>query len=181
MGKFLDGESKKYESMKAEIRLRLREQIDNAASYNELFEIIKRVVEMQIGRHRAGLALILQDMPNALGAYYPVGTNTIVLNKALVSGMRSLTQNEKEVNYFVFVVLMHEYLHTLGFLSEAEVRKQCESICRSALGEDHPTVKLATANWLEMHPELGLYGRSRVSDKFEVVDKFDSSSTSYIG
>jgi hypothetical protein len=162
-------------------RVGLRKRIAQATSYNELFEIVKRVVETQIGRHRAGLALILQDMPSALGAYYPVGTNTIVLNKALVSGMRSVARDEAEVNHFVFMVLMHEYLHSLGYLSEGEVRKQCQKICSAGLGPDHPTVKLATANWLELHPELGMYGRNQISDKFEVVDKFDSSSTAYIG
>jgi hypothetical protein len=171
----------KYERYREQLKQDLRRRIDSAKDYAELFEIVKRVVEIHTGRHRAGLSLILQDMPTALGAYYPVGTNTIVLNRALVAGMRAVSKNDREVNYFVFMVLMHEYLHSLGYLSEASVRNLCERICSAVLGADHPSVKLAKTNWLEIHPELQMVGKSRVSDDYEVVDRFDVSSTSYIG
>jgi hypothetical protein len=92
-----------------------------------------------------------------------------------------VSKNDREVNYFVFMVLMHEYLHSLGYLSEASVRNLCERICSAVLGSDHPSVKLAKTNWLEIHPELQMVGKSRVSDDYEVVDRFDVSSTSYIG
>ena len=158
----------------------LAKRIDSARNYDELFEIVKRIVETQIGRHRAGLSLILQDMPNVVGAYYPVGTNTIVVNRALIQAMRDLVMEHSEVNSFVFMVLMHEYLHSLGFLDELEVRKKCQRICANALGESHLTVTLATSNWLQIHPELGFVGK-RFSQSFEAVEKFDSSSTSYLG
>src|SRR5579884_2193937 len=94
----------KYERYREQLKQDLRRRIDSAKDYAELFEIVKRVVEIHTGRHRAGLSLILQDMPTALGAYYPVGTNTIVLNRALVAGMRAVSKNDREVNYFVFIV-----------------------------------------------------------------------------
>ncbi len=168
------------EKARLEQRQALAHGIETAKDYGELFEIVKRIVEMQTGKHRAGLSLILQDMPTAVGAYYPVGTNTIVVNSALVNAMRELVPEHTEVNFFVFMVLMHEYLHSLGFLDELAVRRKCQSICSKAFGQDHPTVRLATSNWLQTHPELQLAGQ-RFSRKFEVVEKFDSSSTSYIG
>lgn len=119
-------------------------------------------------------------MPNEIGAYHPVGANIIVLNKSLIDGLKKVTRNPRQVNSFIFMVLMHEYLHTLGFLDENEVRKTARQICIDSLGEEHPTVKLATANWLEMFPQLQYNTRSK-SNEFEVVRKFDSSSTSYIG
>lgn len=154
-------------------------RVDRAQNYDEIFELVKRIVEEEIGEHRAGLTLVLVNMPITVGAYHPVGANIIVANRTLIDGIRSVTRNPREINAFVFMVLMHEYLHSLGYLDEAEVRKLAEKICRSSLGDDHPTVKLASANWLSMYPQLvSLRGQSQ---QLEVVRKFDSSSTQYIG
>lgn len=162
------------------LREERRRKIDTCETYDGLFELVKRLVEEELGKHRAGLSLVLTDMPNEIGAYHPVGANIIVLNKSLIDGLKKVTRNPRQVNSFIFMVLMHEYLHTLGFLDENEVRKTARQICIDSLGEEHPTVKLATANWLEMFPQLQYNTRSK-SNEFEVVRKFDSSSTSYIG
>jgi hypothetical protein len=157
-----------------------RLKIENATDYDQLFELVKRVVEKQIGRHRAGLALVLADMPNTIGAFHPVGSNSIVLNKALVRAMRSVVGGS-HVNSFIFMVLMHEYLHSLGFLEERDVRKLCRDICKGALGPEHETVSMSTGNWLQDHPELFAMARSNVPSNFERIDRFDSSSMRYIG
>jgi hypothetical protein len=159
----------------------LRRRVENATSYDELFETVKRVVESELGRHRAGLALVLTDMPNTVGAYYPVGSNAIVLNRALINAMKVVIKNEKEVNSFVFMVLMHEYLHSLGFLDEFEVRRKCQAISKNAFGVGHLTSKMAIGNWLEMYPQLLSVVQRLNPNSFERVDKFDSSSMSYIG
>ncbi|MGI0090495.1 MAG: hypothetical protein ACREBS_02180 [Nitrososphaerales archaeon] len=161
-------------------REELRRRVDRAENYDETFALVKRVVEEELGEHRAGLSLVLANMSNTVGAYHPVGANIIVVNRALINGLQQVTKNPKEINAFVFMVLMHEYLHSLGYLDEVQVRKIAQRICKNALGEDHPTVKLANANWLEMYPQLGTLSQPS-SREFELVRKFDSSSTSYIG
>jgi hypothetical protein len=110
-----------------------------------------------------------------------MGANIIVVNKSLINGMQQVTRNPKEINAFVFMVLLHEYLHSLGYIDEGEVRKIAQRVSRNALGEAHPTVKLANANWLELYPQLQSLALQPFSREFEVVQKFDSSSTSYIG
>jgi hypothetical protein len=159
----------------------LRRRVDRAQNYDEIFELVKRIVEEQLGEHRAGLSLVLTGMPGSVGAFYPVASNVIVVNKSLVDGLQKVTKNPREINAFVFMVLMHEYLHSLGYLDEGEVRKIAERICKNALGQDHLTVKLASANWMEMYPQLQSISNQPFSRDFEVVQKFDSSSTSYIG
>ena len=159
----------------------LARRVDRAQNFDELFEIVKRVVEEELGEHRAGLTLVLAKMPGTVGAYHPVGANIIVVNKSLIDGMQQVTRNPKEINAFVFMILLHEYLHSLGYLDEGEVRKISQRVSRNALGEAHPTVKLASANWLEMYPQLQSLAQQPFSRDFEVVQKFDSSSTSYIG
>jgi len=159
----------------------LGRRVDRAQNFDEIFELVKRVVEEELGAHRAGLSLVLANMPSTVGAYHPVGANIIVVNKSLINGMQVVTKNPKEINAFVFMILLHEYLHSLGYLDEAEVRKVSQRVSSDALGPDHPSVKLASANWLELYPQLQSLSQQPFSKEFEVVQKFDSSSTSYIG
>ncbi|MDA4110960.1 MAG: hypothetical protein OK439_00365 [Thaumarchaeota archaeon] len=159
----------------------LGRRVDRAQNFDEIFELVKRVVEEEIGEHRAGLTLVLANMPSTVGAYHPMGANIIVVNKSLINGMQQVTRNPKEINAFVFMVLLHEYLHSLGYADEGTVRKIAQRVSRNALGESHPTVKLANANWLELYPQLQSLSQQPFSREFEVVQKFDSSSTSYIG
>lgn len=159
----------------------LARRVDRAQDFDEIFELVKRVVEEELGAHRAGLTLVLANMPTTVGAYHPVGANIIVVNKSLINGLQAVTKNPREINAFVFMVLLHEYLHSLGYLDEDEVRRVSQRTTSSALGSDHPAVKLATANWLELYPQLQGLSQRSFSRDFEVVHKFDSSSTSYIG
>ena len=171
--------SRKDEAISELRRDDLVNRVELARNYDELFEIIKRVVESEIGKHRAGLSLILSDMPNAVGAYHPVGSNIIVVNRSLIEDMRRFVRKE-EINSFVFTVLMHEYLHSLGLYDELGVRRTVQRISRNVLGESHVTVRMAVGNWFQMYPQLAL-AHQKVSNDFEVVEKFDSSSTSYLG
>lgn len=157
-----------------------RNKVDRAEGFDELFEMVKRIVEEELGEHRAGLSLVLANMPNEVGAYHPVGANIIVLNKSLIAGLEEITRNPKRVNSFIFMVLLHEYLHSLGYFDEGEVRRISKQLCIDTLGEDHPTVMLATANWLELFPQLQTISSSS-SKEIEVVRKFDTSSMGYIG
>ncbi|MGI0079946.1 MAG: hypothetical protein ACRECH_10010 [Nitrososphaerales archaeon] len=161
-------------------RADLAQRIAHARNYDELFEIIKRVVESEIGKHRAGLSLVLSDMPNTVGAYHPVGSNVIVVNRALIEDMRRFVKNEEEINLFVFTVLMHEYLHSLGLYDELAVRRTVQRITRNALGENHVTVRMAMGDWFQMYPQLAI-SYHKPMNGFEVVEKFDSGSTSYLG
>ena len=162
-------------------RQELAKKIDSAQNYDEIFELVKQAVESEIGRHRAGLALVLTDMPNTVGAFHPVGSNSIVLNRALVNAMNVVIKNKHEINSFVFMVLMHEYLHSLGFLDEVDVRRRCQAICKGTLGPDHLTVRMAIGNWLDMYPQLSMVVQKLSPNTYERVERFDSSSMRYIG
>lgn len=153
--------------------------MDIAQNFDELFEIVKRVVEEELGAHRAGLSLVLTSMSNEVGAYYPVGSNVIVVNMSLINDLKRVTRNPREVNAFIFMVLLHEYLHSLGYLEEKRVRNLALMICKNTLGLDHPAARFANSNWLETYPQLNFSNGSNSRD-YEVVRKFDSSSTSYI-
>ncbi|MEM0117567.1 MAG: hypothetical protein QXV32_03900 [Conexivisphaerales archaeon] len=157
-----------------------RARLDRAEDYDEIFEIVKQTVERTLSIHRAGLSLVLTDMPNLVGAYYPAFSNTIVVNRGLVEDVRRIAKDPREVASFVYSILLHEYLHSLGYLDDNEVRAISKKIAQDNFGEDHPSVRFAAGNWLEIYPELSRRDRT-FSKFFRHVEKFDSSSTPYFG
>ena len=112
----------------------------------ETFEEVKEAVRKIEGRSRAGLMLGLQEIGATLdefiGAYYPVASNFIIVNK---TPLRRITStNPKLLKPYVFHVLLHEYIHSLGFLDEDVAREKTFEISRKHLGEDHIATKLST-------------------------------------
>ena len=120
-----------------------RSRIYKAEGFSEVWEIVRNTVKDYLGKHRVGMMLFLDDLPLQLGAYYPSGTNNIVLNRALVQIAEAATKSKQLVNAFIYSLLVHEYLHALGYVSEAEVRPLVYEVSRACFGEDHIVTKLA--------------------------------------
>jgi hypothetical protein len=122
---------------------RYRETLGAAKSYAEVWLIVKETVEAVFGKRRGGMMLFLDDLSMQVGAYYPVGTNNIVLNRRLVEIVESSLKNKPLVNALVYNLLLHEYLHALGELSEIEVRRQVVIVAKKCFGEEHDATMLA--------------------------------------
>jgi hypothetical protein len=120
-----------------------RSRLENAASYGEVWEIVKDTVEFALHKRRGSMMLFLDDLPIQLGAYHPIGTNNIVLNRALVQIVEVAIESKQVVNALVYNLLVHEYLHALGEISEMGVRKLVVDICRKSFGEDHIATQVA--------------------------------------
>ncbi|MEM2951650.1 MAG: hypothetical protein QXZ00_02265 [Nitrososphaerota archaeon] len=155
------------------------DEVESAQDYNSILRIVKRVVEEKLGIRRAGLMLIIADAPPGILAYHEVGSNAIVLNRRhLEQWMVGKTRAES--NSYVFVVLLHEYLHSLGVLDELEVRRLVRALVQEYFTPDHIASKLASGE-LSTGRELvqNIYlGRAR--DPILVKD-FDTEHLSYIG
>ena len=120
-----------------------RKRLENAASYAEVWEITKDTVEFVFHKRRGSMMLFLDDLPIQLGAYHPLGTNNIVLNRVLVQIVEAAIENKKVVNALVYNLLLHEYLHALGEVSEVGVRGLVVEVCRKAFGEDYVATQIA--------------------------------------
>ncbi len=154
--------------------------LDQEMDYDGIFSIVRKSVRTVLNRERSGLGLILSDLPSALGAFWEVGGNYIVLNENLVEVMRRMAHSTREFNSYVFVVLAHEYLHSIGYIDEAEARKVTAFVTHRALGQDHPAAAMASGDMWQMFPFLRFAGEGR-GRKAKVVGSFDSESTrSYI-
>ncbi|MFY9717049.1 MAG: hypothetical protein WAK40_03845 [Thermoplasmata archaeon] len=158
----------------------LGERLALPADYDGVFRIVRAVVHRVLGIERPGLGLALSNLPPQLGAYWPVTGNLIVLNEGLVSAMRASSKSPLEVNSFVYVILAHEYLHSLGYLDEGAVRRVTARVTHAAFGADHLATRMAEGDLWQMYPFLAQAPRGD-GRRLRIVPGFDRASTqSYI-
>lgn len=120
-----------------------RDRLNVAASYSEVWEIVRDTVDFALHRHRSSMMLFLDDLPIRLGAYHPSGTNNIVLNRALIQIVEGVIESKRMINGLVYNLLLHEYLHALGEVSESKVRGLVVQVCRKCFGEDYVATEVA--------------------------------------
>ncbi len=171
------GKSKRPKPTKVDV---YRSKIEKAQGFSELWEIVKDTVKDSLGEHRVGMMLFLDDLPLQLGAYHPLGTNNIVLNRTLVQIAEAATQSKRLVNAFVYSLLVHEYLHALGHIPEVEVRPLVFQVSKDCFGEDHIVTKLAAKSpWALLRgvPLSRIEAPKRV---IEIVKDFEKTNQKYI-
>ena len=151
-------------------------RLESPADYDAIFRVVREAVHTVLGIERPGLGLGLSNLPSGVGAYWQVTGNLIVLNEGLVQAMRAHAESPLELNSFVYVILAHEYLHSLGYLDERAVRDVTARVTRTAFGPDHPATRMAEGDLWSLYPFLswtpGGDGR-----RFRVVPRFDLEST----
>jgi hypothetical protein len=155
-------------------------RLSRSLDYDGVFAIVREAVRRTLRLDRPGLGLGLSSLPPTVGAYWPVTGNLIVLNEGLVTAMRSHAKSTLEFNAFVYVVLTHEYLHSLGYLGEPEVRRATAWVTRTAFGPGHLATSLAEGDLWKLYPFLQ-EAPSGDGRSVRVVRGFDRESTaSYI-
>lgn len=157
-----------------------RKQLADASGFDVIFEMVKAATERSLGMHRAGLSLVLGDIPNNVGAYHQMGSNAIVMNRNLLRIVK-LSKSRVKTNSYIFMILLHEYLHTLGYADDRQVRNLSRQISGDFLGGKHPAGDMAVMPLDRFFPEMGKYAAFRDKGEYETVRRFDSSSTPYIG
>jgi len=148
----------------------------------ETFEEVKKVVQKNEGRSRGGLMLGLQEIGASLdgfiGAYYPVASNIIIVNKTPLR--RILETNKDLLKPYTFHVLLHEYIHTLGYLDEKTTGQKTYEISKKQFGEHHIITELST-DIRKFFPNLvyPIYGwiPQKEAPIIELVPGFDFSNT----
>jgi hypothetical protein len=123
--------------------------LNKAKNYAEVWQIVKETAEFALGKRRNSMMLFLDDLPLQLGAYHSVGTNNIVLNRALIEIVEASLSDKPTVNALVYNLLLHEYLHALGEMSETGVRREVVEVAKKSFGEHHiATVVARKSPWV---------------------------------
>lgn len=163
-----------------EQQMQFRKKVASLKDFNEAFELVKAVVLQRFKMHRAGLSLILQMMPSNLGAYHMLGSNAIVMNSYLLAAVKKIAGSTEEYNSYMFMVLAHEYLHSLGIVDENTVRQMTYQLCKWMLGDDHASTKMAKEDPSTLYPQLRSLMQTQFSRDFKVVNNFDRVNQTYI-
>jgi len=158
-------------------RENLSEELERCRDYGDLFEIVKKVVKRKLGRERAGLMLYLGNLPLHIGAFHGVGSNGIVINKRLLNAISF--SSSIEINSYIFTLLLHEYLHSLGYMNERQVRRLVYEICKETFGKDHPATKFAFS-LPRSKIIISKFPPDEGDAELEIVKDFERSRVSYI-
>lgn len=115
-----------------------------------------------------------------IGGFFQVAGNMIVLNRFPLQRLRETQPNLYLP--FAFHVLLHEYIHSIGYLTEEETRPLVLEISEKEFGTDHPVTEFARG-WGKFMPNLvyPVVGWQPVGQpQIEVARGFDPGATSYI-
>lgn len=163
-------------------------ELETSENFGDVFEVVKKSVKGQLNQERAGLMLVLADLPIQVGAFHGLGTNQIVMNRALLDRVTASGHPRSYINSFVYSILLHEYLHSLGVADEGEVRRLVYDVSLKTFGPDHPASTIASKGpWtlLREHREVDtlIPFEERLENKArnaELVTDFDRSHRTYI-
>ena len=161
-------------------------RLDSCDTLAEIFELVKQVVKAFLNKHRGGLMLGLADLGlgrgNFVGAFHLFGSNLIVLNRTPLKTVLQAV-DKKVFNAYCFHLLLHEYLHSLGYIQEVEVKRLTHELCRSALGEKHPATLMAKRGVTYYFPKVTYFTTQTKLPRdlqIELIKDFDRSSIGYI-
>lgn len=149
--------------------------LDKARNYSEVWQIVQKTVENALGKRRNYMMLFLDDLPLQLGAYYPVGTNNIVLNRSLVDVVETQFTDKSTVNALVYNLLVHEYLHSLGDMSEVGVRHDVVVVAQKSFGEHHIATELARKSPWVLLKDLSIGSIKSPKRAIEIVCDFEKT------
>jgi hypothetical protein len=158
-------------------------QLEKAKNFADIFDLVKKIVHGYLGQDQAGLLLGLSDLGSYghayLGAFYSMDANTIVINKRPLSRIKQTNPNL--YNPYVFHVLLHEYMHSLGVTDEDQVRMLVYEITQKNFGKNHLATQIAF-DMGKFLPELTLGEEFEMPKDMSVeyLSGIDRDNTDYI-
>lgn len=158
-------------------------RLEKAKDLADIFEIVKDAVMARLGASRGGLMLGLAELggaPNGwIGGLYPVATNVIVMNKGPLARIMELSPELYKP--YCFHILLHEYIHAVGYMDEALTRQRALEVSEALFGKDHLATRMA-ADIMQFFPSITypVPTPAPAGMSIELVKGFDRSSASYI-
>ena len=163
--------------------MHFKKSLEKANGFADIFQLVKKVVQDYLGKDQAGLLVGLSDLgtygQSFLGAFYSLDANTIVINKRPLTQIKQTKPNL--YNPYIFHVLLHEYIHSLGIFEEDKVRMLVYEITQKYFGKNH----LATQMALDINkfiPHLTLKSDFEAPEdmNIEFLSGIDRDNTGYI-
>ena len=112
------------------------QRLEKAKSLADIDEIVKDAVRQVYKKSRPGMMLGLADLgegANAwIGGYHVVSSNAIIMNSRPLNYVEE--HHPEYYKPYAFSILLHEYIHTLGVLDEAETRGRTLEVSEKTFG-----------------------------------------------
>jgi hypothetical protein len=158
-------------------------QLEVSKDIPDIFELVKSAVYKTEKKRRPGLMLGLADLGGGgnawLGGFHVVASNAIVLNTRPLQYLHAI--HPELYKPYVFVVLLHEYLHTLGLLDEQACYKESHRIASSLFGSHIVSKMAADMSSFLPYFQFSQHGWLPSKDpSFRILVGFDRSSVTYI-
>lgn len=159
-------------------------ELKKAKTFADIFEIVKEMIREFLGAEQAGLMVGITDLgahsQGFIGAFYSLNSNMIIINKKPLA--RILQTNPSIYNYYLFHVMLHEYIHSIGSYDEAQTGQLVHEISQNYFGQNHLVTHLAS-NIEKFMPNLTypVHGFQPPQDiNIEFVKGIDRKNTNYI-
>ena len=119
-------------------------------SISEIFQLVQEMVSESTGKKRENIAIEMRDLGflrnGFVGAYYNLADNTITLN---LSPLQAVFEQKREhFKWYLFHVLLYEYVHALGIVSEQKTRELTFQIIREYFKDTHVLARMAKNAYL---------------------------------
>jgi len=166
--------------------------LDSCKSFACIFSLVKKALESTLRRRRVGLILGLSDLPLHVGAFHQIGSNFIIMNKRLVDYVVR-TCDQRLINAYIFHVLLHEYIHSLGCINEQETEILTYAISEKILGPEHPSTWISKYGVDAVLSKIGSIGllseQEDETDEHELqgfgpidmIEDFETDNLNYFG
>ena len=159
-------------------------ELKKAKTFADIFEIVKELVREFLGAEQAGLIVGVTDLGSHsqgfIGAFYSLNANMIIINKKPLA--RILQTNPSIYNHYLFHVMLHEYIHSIGSYDEAQTRQLVYEISNHYFGKNHQVTQLASNIERFMpnltYPTVGFQPPQDINIEF--VKGIDRKNTNYI-
>jgi len=156
-------------------------QFQKCKTIADIFELVKASAAKYLNMEQAGLMVGLADLgeqPDGfVGAFYSLNANAIILNNNILQNI--LSSNPTMYKPFVFYVLLHEYVHSLGFYDEMQTRQLTYEISMK-LG--HTRIVEFSTNIEKYFPNLILSEEIEPAEDVNIdfIPGIDRKNTNYI-
>ncbi|HLC59831.1 MAG TPA: hypothetical protein VJJ52_00200 [Candidatus Nanoarchaeia archaeon] len=158
------------------------QELKKAKTFADIFELVKSIVMESLGAEQAGLMVGVSDLGafshGFVGAFYSLNANMIIINKKPLA--RILQTNPSIYNYYLFHVILHEYIHSIGSYDEMQTRQLVYQVSSRHFGSEHTVTKLAQ-DITKFMPNL-IYEEDLPSDdvSIEFIKGIDKKNINYI-
>ncbi len=159
-------------------------RLTKAKTFADIFDIVRDVVEEYLGVDQAGLMVGITDLGSHgrgfVGAFYSLDANMIIINKRPLH--RLMQTKPSMYTHYLFHVMLHEYVHSIGSYDEIQTRMIVQEISAQFFGETHPVTEFSTNldKYLPdlTYPDSGFQPPEDMNIEF--VKGIDRKNTNYI-